>query len=247
MEESSNGEDHIIDDGGDDDDDETGSFQLDKSHMGGIHYGDACAAMAEYENTRGEQFDTSEYFDALENDYYEALEKKTRKPPSITFAEENDLIFDDDRHRRTSNLDIFDEGKDNIFDYNDDNESIYETMLGDKDSMDDSDDDEAKKIRRGILYGAGGAAVMAGFGYVAKKVVYGFQNTDDVDGGVGTDMFGPNGTDQTVTMSETGADVAHAAELAADLSTASMNTSCSEILVAGTAGNVQGAAAGAAQ
>jgi hypothetical protein len=146
-------------------------------------------------------------------------------------------------------LDIFDEGRDNIFDYNDDDddESIYETILGDDDSMDDSDDDEAKKIRRGILYGAGGAAVMAGFGYVAKKVVYGFQNTDDVDGGGGTDMFSPNGTDQTVTMSETGADVAHAAELAADLSTASMNTSSSEALVAGTAGNVQGATAGAAQ
>ena len=256
MEESSNGEDHIVDDDGGED--ETGSFEFDKLQQtdGSHHHGDAYAAMAEFENMGSTQFDTSEYFEALEDEYYEALEKNTRKPPSITFVEENDLIVDNVRH--TSNMDIFDEGIDYpfggqggpLFAYNDDDddESISEDMMGDEDSMDDSDDEEVKKIRRGILFGAGGAAAMAGLGYVAKRIMYGIQNSDDVDGGYGgTEMFNPNGTDHTVTMTETGADVAHAAELAADVSTASMNSSASEGLVATTAVNAQGAAGGAAQ
>ncbi|KAL3909242.1 MAG: hypothetical protein SGILL_008163 [Bacillariaceae sp.] len=218
-------------------------------------------------------FDTSEYFETLEDDYFDALEENTKKTSSIRFAEKDDLIDDTHRSRNlglhapdSAALDIFEENvgtgdpleekkKPYPYVYDDDEDaSMDEDMMGDEDSLDESDAEE-KKIMRGIMYSVGGAAVLAGAGFLAKQVMSKLSKSEDTDTG-GGEMF--NGADQATAI-DAAQETAHAAELAAEASqaasqaaleaslNASFNTSSSSGFAAtGAAGGAQNSSAAAA-
>lgn len=211
-------------------------------------------------------FENSELFETLELDYVDALQENTKKHSSIRFADEIDLIDDVVRSSNLGSraldetvLDIFEENKGNtsptgegtslprypLYDDNDD-ESMYDDIIGDEDSMEEEEESEEKKILRGIFYSAGGAAVFAGIGFVAQRLMNAFQNSDDVDVG-GADVY--HGEDHTGAA----ADAAHNAELAAEATQiadaameaslqASFNTSSSTLTTSGAVG-AQGSAA----
>ncbi|KAL3913008.1 MAG: hypothetical protein SGARI_000870, partial [Bacillariaceae sp.] len=221
------------------DDDLEGSFEFGEDTMPDHHDDEEANGRMAYTDMDENRinFDTSEYFETLEDDYMDALQENARKMPSVQFAEKDDLI--DVSHHRSRNLngdidaaalDIFEEnvsrgeplGEEGFRKryqrpiYNDDDESIDEDMMQDEES-DDEDDSEDKKIMKGIMYSMGGAAVFAGLGFLAKTVMGRIAKSEDMDTG-GQEMY--NGADQTTTVADAAAESAHAAELATEASQA---------------------------
>lgn len=233
---------------GDYNEDNEHSFEFGEDHDGddGDSYADALTnhsanirqggnssdgAMSSFDSNRI-NFDNSDFFEALEMDYVDALEENIKKPSAIRFVEKNDLI--DDVVIRSKNLfyqapdatflDIFDENKRDmsptgdesptsrypLYD-DDDDESITDDFMFDEDSMEE--DSEERKVLKGIFYSAGGAAFFAGLGFVAQRLIGAFQKSDDLDP-VGGDVY--NGPEHAATSADAATDAAHGAEVAAD-------------------------------
>jgi hypothetical protein len=211
-------------------------------------------------------FDTSDYFETLEDDYFDALEQSHKKMSSVRFAEKDDLIDDIHRSKNLGHhaledaaLDIFDEnvGSGDPYEegaerypyvYNDDEESMGEGGMGDEDSMDQDESDE-KTIMRGLLFGVGGAAVFAGMGYVAKRVMNTLAASEDVDAGGGEGgggMYSRGG--ETTSAADVAQETAHAGDLAAEVSQAALDASFNASLSSSSSSlNTGFAAAGGAQ
>jgi hypothetical protein len=192
---------------------------------------DTYSAMSNFDDNRID-FENSEFFEALELDYVDALQENSKRLPSIRFAEENDLLDDVVRSKNLGYqapdeffLDIFDENKRNtsptgdgssvprypLYD-DDDDESIYDDVMGDENSMEEEESEE-RKILKGIFFSAGGMAIFAGIGFVAQRLMSGFQKSDDVDVG-GAEMY--NGAEQSATVADAAVHSAHTAESASD-------------------------------
>lgn len=274
--------------------DELGDYNEDYEHsfeFGGDHngdYGDSYAdaltnqaanirqggnsmdgAMSSFDSNRI-NFDNSDFFEALEMDYVDALEENIKKPSTIRFVEKNDLI--DDVVIRSKNLsyqapdetflDIFDENNRDVSPTgdgsytsryplcdDDDDESITDDFTYDEDSMEE--DSEERKVLKRIFYSAGGAAFFAGLGFVSQRLMGFFQKSDDLDP-VGGNYNGP---EHAVTSADAAADAAHGAEVAADAAQAaktameaslhvSFDTSSTSLATSGAAATgTQGAAA----
>jgi hypothetical protein len=188
---------------------------------------DACTSVSNLDDSRI-HFESSEFFETLEFDYVDALAESTKRYSSIRFAEENELIDD---VVRSSNLgfqspdeiflDIFDESKVNISMtegaslpryslYDDDDDSKYDDLLLDEESM-DREELEEKKVLRGIFYSVGGASLFAGIGFVVQRFLSTFQNSDDIGE---AEMY--LGVQHTGTTTDTATESAHTAELAAE-------------------------------
>jgi hypothetical protein len=135
----------------------------------------------------------------------EEQEDSSKLLPSTTFASERSMTIDDfqDKH-----LDIFDQGSSSM---NNGSASYKSSSLFEDTDEDMSDDDfedegdEEEDLERRILktwiYSGATMAVVAGLGYVSKKVMSAFQKQDDVDAG--------NGVDHA--MNETADEAAHTA------------------------------------
>lgn len=182
---------------------------------------------------------SSGFFDAIEEQYLEAIESSTihsKKSSSIRFADEVEPIYDVEPSGKTNNdlmpftdrkLDVYHLGffggatasaaglpaAAHLID--DDDSSIYEELPGDGDSDDeDSQENPEKRIVRGFLYGVGGVALFAGVGFLAKQAMNMLSKggDDDINGGANGGEF-YHGADQAAAAA---GDAAHGGESAAD-------------------------------
>jgi hypothetical protein len=178
----------------------------------------------------------------------EELQENAKRRSSVRFTEGDGLV--DDLHRsanlgskaaENAFLDIFEETKRNgsvhedggtiplhRYNYDDDNESIDEGFIADDDSTVEQEKED-RKIMNGLLFSVGGAAVLFGLGFLARRLTG--RNAEDPDAG-GVQMY--HGAEQA-------APVAHASEGihpdgSLDSSSHSMNASSSSSSILGNPG-----------
>ena len=136
--------------------------------------------------------------------------------PMLIREESIALIDTKNNNNEDTLLDIFDQdgqtNSDSMFEDDSDEEFSY---TGSDFDDDDEEESSERKILRGVMYSGATVGVVAGLGFLGKKLLSAFQKQED-------DMEGGNGIENMMGTDQAGADVTHTS---IEAGTGSMNNS----------------------